>query len=260
MLIIGEKINVMSKKIGPAMKNKEAQPIQELAIKQVEAGANALDVNIGPATKGGPEMMEWLVKTIQEVVDVPLSLDTMNIEAMEAGLKVHKGQAIINSVSGERKRIEKIMPLAKTYGAKLIGLTMTEAGIPRDANERVTIAVDIMTAMTEFDLPLDILYLDPLILPVGVAQQQAVEVVEALKMFKQLNDPPLKTVVGLSNVYNGTPAHLHEVLGATYLTMLMAAGLDAAILDPLDKNLMNTLKTTQIFKNEVLYCDSYLEQ
>jgi 5-methyltetrahydrofolate corrinoid/iron sulfur protein methyltransferase len=117
-----------------------------------------------------------------------------------------------------------------------------------------------MTAMTEFDLPLDSLYLDPLILPVGVAQQQAMEVIEAIKMFKQLNDPPLKTVVGLSNVYNGVPAKLHSILGATYLVMLMTVGLDAAIMDPLDKSLMEAVKTTRVYQNNILYCDSYLDQ
>lgn len=260
MLVIGEKINVMSKSIGPAMKERNAKPIQELAVAQVGAGAQILDINIGPATKSGPEMMEWLVKTVQEVADVPLSLDTTNVAAIEAGLKVHKGQALINSTSGERARLEAILPLAREYGSNVIGLTMSAEGIPRDANERIAIAVDIMTAFGEFDVPLDRVYLDPLILPVGVAQQQAMEVIEAIKMFKQLNDPPLKTVVGLSNVFNSTPPELHGILGSTYLTMLMMVGLDAAIADPFDTALMSALKTVQVFQNETLYCHSYLDQ
>lgn len=259
MLIIGEKINVMSKTIGPAMKAREAKPIQELAVAQVSAGANVLDVNLGPASKGGPEMMEWLVKTIQEVVDVPLSLDTTNAEAMAAGLKAHKGQAIINSTDARRERLETILPLAKEHEAKVIGLTMTEAGIPRDANERVAIAVDIMAAFMEFDVPLDRLYLDPLVLPIGVAQNQASEVIEAVRMFKQLNDPPLKTVAGLSNIYNGTPSALHSAIGATYLIMLMSAGLDAAIVDPLDKRMIEAIRTAEVVQNKILYCDSYLD-
>lgn len=259
MLAIGEKINVMSKTIGPAMKNREAKPIQELAIAQVEGGANMLDINIGPATKGGPEMMEWLVKTIQEVVSVSLSLDTTNTAAMEAGLRVHKGQALINSASGEKERLESMLALAAKYEAKVIGLTLTGAGIPRDVNERAAIAVDIMTACTEKGVPLENLYLDPLVLPIGVAQAQAMEVIEAIKMFKQLNDPPLKTVVGLSNIYNNCPQEVHGLLIRTFLTMLMTVGLDAAILDTLDKDLMNTLKTVQIYQNEILYCHSYLE-
>lgn len=259
MLVIGEKINVMSKTIGPAMKAMEAKPIQELAEAQVAAGANVLDVNLGPASKNGPELMEWLVKTIQEVVDVPLSLDTTNAEAIAAGLKVHKGQAVINSTDGRRERIDAILPLAKEHDARVIGLTMTKAGIPRDANERVAIAVDLMTAFMEYDIPLDRLFLDPLVLPVGVAQNQATEVIEAIRMFKQLNDPPLKTVVGLSNIYNGTPSMLHSAIGTTFLVMLMSAGLDAAIADPMDRRLMEAVKTARVINNETLYCDSYMD-
>ncbi len=259
MLIIGEKINVMLKDIGQAMKNRDKKPIQDLALQQVQAGAGALDINAGPATKNGPEIMQWLVNTVQEVTEVPLSLDTTNTEAMEAGLQVCKNPAIINSTSGDREKMEIIMPMAKKYDAEVIALTMTKAGVSRDANERVGIAVDIMTTAMEFEVPVERLYLDPLILPVGVAQNQAMEVVESIKMFKQLNDPPLKSVVGLSNVYNGTPERLHSILSSTYLTMLMTAGLDAAIADPSDQRLMETMKTTRLFLNDILYCDSYLD-
>ncbi len=259
MLVIGEKINVMSTSIGPAMKNREPKPIQELAAAEIVAGAALLDVNLGPATKGGPEMMEWVVNTIQEAVDARLCLDTTNAEAMEAGLKVCKNQPMINSTSAERARLEKLLPLAKRYEADIIGLAMTEAGISRDANERMAAAVDIIGAMMEFDVPLTRLYLDPLILPVCVAQQQAKEAMEAIKMFQQLNDPPLHTVVGLSNIYNGCPEEVHTQLAATYLTMLMSVGLDAAIADPMDKVLMNTIKTVEIFQNETLYAHSFMD-
>lgn len=259
MLIIGEKINIMSKTIGPAMRERNAKPIQELALAQVEGGANMLDVNVGPASKGGPEMMEWLVKTIQEVVDVPLSLDTTNAAAMEAGLKAHKGQALINSASGEKERLESMMALAAKYGARVIGLTLSEGGIPRDASERCIIAADILGAAAMHGVPADNLYLDPLILPIGVAQQQALEVLEAVKMFKQLSDPAPKTVVGLSNVSNGSPKEVQSILNTTYLIMLMNCGLDAAIADALDKDLINAVKTVAVFNNEVLYCHSYLE-
>jgi len=259
MLIIGEKINVMLKQIGRAMKDRDKKPIQELAVNQVQAGAGALDINAGPATRDGPEIMQWLVNTVQEVTDVTLSLDTTNAGAMEAGLQVCRNPAIINSTSGDRDKLETVLPMARKYEAQVIGLTMTRAGISRDANERVAIAVDIMTAMAEFDVSLEHLYLDPLVLPVGVAQQQAMEVVESIKMFRQLNDPPIKSVVGLSNVCNGTPKRLHSILNSTYLTMLMTVGLDAAIVDPADRRLMEAMKTTRLFLNDMLYCDSYLE-
>lgn len=291
MLIVGEKINVISKEIGKAMKERNPGPIQEMAKKQVAGGANWLDINIGPASKDGPELMEWLVKTVQEVVNVPLSLDTTNAEAMEAGLKVHKGKALINSASGAPERLKNMLSLAAKYNADVIGLTMTEKGIPRDANERMVIAYDIVTACAEYGVPLENLYLDPLILPIAVAQNQAMEAVEAIKMFKQLNDPPLKTIVGLSNISNGTPPQTKPVLDRVYLVVLKDAGLDAAIADPLDKELMaaakdgeailnlakdeNVLQTAlansedkellvaaraiKIFRNEMLYAHSFVE-
>jgi len=259
MLIIGEKINVISKVIGSAMKDRDPKPIQDLAVAQIEAGANVLDVNIGPARKNGTEMMEWIVNAVQEVADVTLCLDTTNAEAMEAGLKVCKKQPIINSASGEPNRLETMMGLAAKYNAKVIGLTMTETGIPRDANERMAIAVDIMAKMAEKGVPMENLYLDPLILPIAVAQEQAQEAIEAIKMFRQLNDPPLKTVVGLSNISNGAPAETKPLLDRTYLAMLATVGLDAAIANPFDKELMDVVKTVRVLRNEVLYCHSYLK-
>ena len=259
MLVVGEKINVMSKEIGPAMKERKAEPIQKLAKKQVDAGANLLDINIGPATKNGPELMEWLVKTVQEVVDVPLSLDTTNPEAMEAGLKVHKGQALINSASAAPARLETMVPLAAKYNANLIGLTLREKGLPADANTRVEIAMEIMAATMAAGISNENLYLDPLAMPVAVSQPQALQVIEAIKMFKQLADPAPKTIVGLSNVSNGTTEKVKSILDRIYMVMLMDVGLDAAIMDPLDEDLMGVLKTTKIFHNEILYAHSYLD-
>ena len=260
MIIIGEKINVMSKTIGPAMKAREAGPIQELAKDQAAGGADYLDINIGPATKDGPALMEWLVKTVQEVVDLPLSLDTTNAEAMEAGLNVHKGRALVNSISAEKSRLEKMLPLVKKYDANVIGLALSDAGIPRDANERVAAAVDVVTALSMEGISLDRLFLDPIVMPVCVAQKDAMEVVEAIKLFKQLNDPPVKTVVGLSNVYNGCPEEVKGIIGRTFFALLAAVGLDAAIADPLEKEFMDVVKTMKVFGNDILYCHSYLEQ
>jgi 5-methyltetrahydrofolate corrinoid/iron sulfur protein methyltransferase len=201
MLVIGEKVNVINTKIGQAMKDRDPGPILEMAKKQVDAGANLLDINIGQA-KDGPERMEWLVQTIQAEIDIICCLDSMNPAAIEAGLKVHNGQAMINSVNGLPDKMEAYFPLAAKYNANIIGLTMMN-GIPRDANERASIAVDIMTGAMTHGVPVENIYFDPLILPIKVAQEQAVQVFEAIKLFKQLNDPPLKTVVGLSNTSNG---------------------------------------------------------
>lgn len=279
MIIVGEKINVISKEIGGAMRARDPKPIEDMAKAQVAGGANYLDINIGPASKDGPELMEWLVGTVQAVVDVPLSLDTTNAEAMEAGLKAHKGQALINSASGAPDRMHTMLALAGKYNANVIGLTMTEKGIPRDANERMVIAYDIMMAAAEHGVPMENIFLDPLILPVCVAQNQAMEGIESIRMFKQLNDPPLKTIVGLSNISNGTPDETKPVLDRVYLIMLSEAGLDAAIMDPLDVELSTVAaslpqdlptrlgeiggdplsRAVKIFQNDMLYAHSFMD-
>jgi len=274
MIVIGEKINIMSKTIGPAMRERDEGPIRAMALKQVEGGADVLDINLGPATKGGPEMMEWVVKVVQDTVpDTRLSLDTMNPLAMEAGLKVCKLQPIINSTSAERARLEVFLPLAKTYEAEIIGLAMTEQGVSRDANERVEAAMTILAAMMEFDVPADRVYIDPLLLPVSVAQQQAAEAAEAISMFGMLNDPPLKSTVGLSNIYNGCPEHVKSPLAAALLAIMIPAGLSSAIMDSNDELQMKVARTDPaeleateelaksmaVLRNEILYCSSYLD-
>jgi 5-methyltetrahydrofolate corrinoid/iron sulfur protein methyltransferase len=277
MLVIGEKVNVINKRIGAAMKDRDKGPIQEMAQRQLEHGADVLDINLGPATKGGPETMAFVVETVQEIADCRLCLDTMNPEAMEAGLKLCKQQPIINSTSGERARLETFLPLAKEYEAEIIGLTMTEAGVSRDAEERVMAASTIMAAMMEFDVPLDRVYLDPLLLPINVAQNQAPAAIEAVMMFRQLNDPPLKTVVGLSNIYNGCAERVKTPLATALLGLLLSVGLDAAIMDADDPRQMEMARSTgidpaavedlvedlalsvKVLQNEMLYADSYLD-
>jgi 5-methyltetrahydrofolate corrinoid/iron sulfur protein methyltransferase len=178
---------------------------------------------------------------------------------MEAGLKVCKTRPMINSTSAERARLERLMPLAATYDADIIALAMTERGISRDIDERMAAAADIMGAAMEFGVAFDRIYLDPLLLPVGVAQQQAMEALESVRMFKQLTDPSMNTVVGLSNIYNGCPEVVHSTLAATFLVMLLDAGLDAAIMDPLDKTLMGAVRSVSVLRNETLYAASYLD-
>lgn len=185
----------------------------------------------------------------------------MNPAAIEAGLKVHKGQAMINSVNGLPEKMETYFPLAAQYNSKIIGLTMMN-GIPRDANERMVILADIMAGAMGFGVSLSSIYFDPLILPVKVAQEQALQVFDSIKLFKQLtdeNNEPLKTVVGLSNISNGIFGEAKSLLDSTMLSTLLALGLDAAIMDPNDKMLMNTVKTVEVFQGNILYADSYMD-
>jgi 5-methyltetrahydrofolate corrinoid/iron sulfur protein methyltransferase len=258
MIIIGERINGMFKAIGRAIREKDKAVIQKEALAQVEAGADILDVNTGPASANPKEAMKWLVEVIQEVVDVPLAIDTPKPEVLEVGLSAcRKGRPMINSTTGEKKKLETILPLAKKYHANVVCLTMTEKGIPRDAEERATIALEIMAAAMEQGIPTEDIYLDPIILPVNVAQPQAKEVLKAISNFKQLASPPPQTLLGLSNVSQRT--RKRAIINRTFLVMALAHGLDAAILDPLDKELVDASITAELLLNKDIYCDSFLE-
>ncbi|MCD6299828.1 MAG: dihydropteroate synthase [Dehalococcoidales bacterium] len=240
MILIGENINVMSKTIGPAMRERNPKPIQELVRAEVEAGVDYLDLNIGPARKAGDELMTWLVNVVQEVTDKPLSLDTTNPVAMEAGLKVHKGRALINSIS--LARMEEELPLVKKYDADFIGLLWGREGMPRDADERAMIAVELMTAANEMGIPCESIWFDPIVTP--VVNVEANQSKPCLEFMSSVGDiaPGCKSAVGLSNVSNGAPAHLRRYLNQTYLMMLMKYGLHSAIVDAFDAELIKVAR------------------
>ncbi len=238
MYIIGENIHIISQSVKDAVAARDIKFFQDLAVKQVEAGADVLDLNIGPQKKAGHEIMPWLVKGVQEVVDVPLSLDTTNLAAIEAGLKVAKSQCIINSTSAEEERLKMVPPLAKEYEAKLIALTMGKGGIPVSAEERVNIALEkLIPRAMELDIPMEDLLIDPLVLTVSGCQEYCPECVEAVRILKVAGDPPPMTNVGLSNVSNAVPREMRPLINRTYCVMLVAAGVDYVIADPLDAQL-----------------------
>ena len=185
MEIIGERINGMFKDIKAAIIERDKKPVQEWAIKQTNNGATWLDVNVGASATDPLDAMKWLINTIQEVVDTPLALDSTNYDLIEEGLKLCKRPALINSCHADRYKIERVFPMAVKYNAKVIGLAMSEeSGIPKTADARVALAMELVAAADEFGLPLDDLYIDPLILPVNVAQDHAVEAMETLRQVK----------------------------------------------------------------------------
>ena len=240
MVLIGESINIMSKTIGPALKERNPKPIQELAKAEVEVGMDYLDINIGPARKAGDELMEWVVKIVQEVTDKPLSLDTTNPVALEAGLKVHKGRALINSIS--LARMEEELPLVKKYNADMIGLLWGREGMPRDANERGMIAAELMYKTGEMGIPNENIWFDPIVTPaVNVDTSQVKPCLEFMSMLQDIA-PGCKSTVGLSNISNGTPYHLRPYLNRTYLMTLMKYGLYSAIVDAFDSELIKIAK------------------
>ena len=235
MILIGESINVMSKTIGPALRKRDPKPIQELARAEAEAGADYLDLNIGPARKAGDELMTWVVNTVQEVTDLPLSLDTTNPVAMEAGLKVHKNKALINSIS--LARMDEELFLAKKYDAYMIGLLWGKEGMPRDANERCALAVDFIYKANQIGISNEDIWIDPIATPVSVEINQVKACLEFMSMLGDIA-PECKSTVGLSNISNGAPANLRPWLNRTYLIMLMKYGLYSAIVDAFDSELV----------------------
>jgi len=239
IVTIAESINIMSKTIGPAMKERTPGPIQEMAKAEAAAGADFLDVNIGPARKDGAELMRWLVATIHAVVDLPLSLDTTNLEAMEAGLQAHKkgGRPLVNSVSCQADRMDAGISLVKKYNALMVGLLWGSDGMPRDVNERAALAVDLIYRANEAGIPNEDIFIDPIATPIMGEINQLLACTEFMQMLAEIA-PGCRSIVGLSNVSNGAPAELRPHLNRAYLLMLHRNGLYSAILDAYDSEIM----------------------
>jgi len=244
MYIIGENIHIISDKVKAALKEKDAKFFQDLAYRQAEAGAQALDLNLGPRKKDWEEVFPWMVETVEAVVDLPLSFDSTNLLGIEAGLKkVSKAQAIINSTSAEPERLEKVPLLAKEYDTRLIALTMGKSGIPVGADERVTIALEkLIPRALEIDFPIENLIIDPLALTVSGCQEYCPECIEAVRTLQYAWDPPPAISVGLSNVSNAVPRENRPLINQVYCAMLMGAGLKMMIADPLDEELMEVIR------------------
>ena len=247
MYIIGENIHILSDKVKAALQERDREFFMELAVKQVEAGAQAVDLNLGPRKKDGEEVFPWMVDTVQAVVDVPLSFDSTNIVGIEAGLKkITKAQPIINSVSAEPERLEKVPLVAKKYNAKLVALTMGQSGIPVSADERVNIAVEkLIPRMVEIDYPVENLIIDPLALTVSGCQEYCPECVEAVRTLPFAWNPSPQISVGLSNVSNAVPREGRPLINRVYCAMLMGAGLQTMIADPLDEQLKEVIRVIE---------------
>lgn len=257
MYIIGEKINGMFKRVNQAIKERNSNYIKELAKQQLEAGANALDVNVGPESFNPLEDMKWLIQTIREVTLAPVAIDTTKPEVMEEGLKLAGENSLINSSHADPEQLDIYIPMAKKYNAKLIALTISKSGVPQDTQGKMELVTTIISKCLEYDFDVSNLYIDPVILPINVSQQNAVAVLEVIQQTKFISDPPPKTLLGLSNVSQGTK--YRSLIDRTYVVLALHAGLDSAILNPLDRELMDTIITAEICLNKQLYCDSFLD-
>lgn len=236
---IAESINIMSKTIGPAIRERDKKPIQKMVEEELAAGADMLDLNLGPARKAGDEMMKWLVETVQEVQkDVRLALDTTNTAAVEAGLKVCNERALVNSVSAQPQSMEERLPLVKEYDADFVALAMSEEGIPRDVNERALALSTIMVMADELGIDHKRYWVDSIVLPVSVDINQVKSYIEFLPMIRDIV-PDASNTCGLSNISNGAPAELRPILNQVFMTILFHHGQETAIVDAYDKDLMS---------------------
>ena len=295
MILHGESLNVISKVIGTAFKERDPKPIQEEALDQKEKGMDYIDINLGPAKKDGHELMPWVCQVVQEVVpDIPLLLDTSNIAAIEEGLKVLKPAAqphIINSIMARAERYEAMLPLCNKYDADMVALLWGPDGLPRDENERAALAVELIYAANEAGVENERIWVDGIVTPVNIQQPQLISLMNFMMMLEDIA-PGAKSTCGLSNISNGPPVELRPILNTTYMVMLERYGMKAVISDPLDTNLTavakgqrpeivdivhqamdgtapdpstlekelgDYVKTVKVIMGETLFSDSYLE-
>lgn len=244
MIRIGENLNIIGKITGTAMKERDPEPIKKMAIDEEKAGVDYIDINLGPARKDPTGMAEWIVKTVQEVTDLPIYLDTINPEAIEAGLKAYenrKGKMVINSIMCRPESYDVKMPLAAKYNGGLVALLWGPAGMPRDAEERGALAAELLEKSQQYGIAPEDVWVDPIVTPCNtpISNVQVPAVVEFMKMFLDLQEvyPGLRSTCGVSNVSNGAPNHLRPVLNQTYLAMLKRYGMSSAILDAFDEGM-----------------------
>jgi len=242
MILIGENIHIISKDVSVAIRERNVKLIQELAVAQTEAGVDYIDLNIGPARKNPQETTEWLVKTVQQVTDLPLAIDTLNPVAMEAGLKAcTKARPLLNSASGRTDSKQQTLPLAKKYNTDVVISVLTDKGCPPDVESRMESIMGTVAYANELGIPNEDIWVDPILLPVSADQQQAVQVLEFMKILGDVL-PGVKSTIGLSNLSNGTPEELRAILNCTYMVMLGRYGQYSVIADALDKELINLNK------------------
>ena len=256
MILIGERINAGFKDIKQAILDKDKGPIERWAKLQTEAGADYLDVNLGAASKR-PEDMAWLVETVQEAVPTPLSVDSTNLEILKAGLAALDGRpALINSTTADDAKLEQMVSLALEYDAGLIGIAMDERGSPQDVTRRVENGAKIFAAALEGGLEPERIFLDPIVMPLKFMQDQAKNVLEAIQQYTMLSDPPPHISIGLSNICS--KAAERGLISRTFVVMAIDRGLDTAILNVMDEELLDAIATAELILNKEIYSDSYL--
>ncbi len=256
MIIIGEKINSTLKAVRPAMESRDAAAIIDQARRQTEAGASYIDVNAGMFLEQEIDTLEWLIDTIQSEIDTPFAIDSPSPRAILAGLRRNKnGKPIVNSMTGEKDRINAILPLVVEYKTAVIALCMDDRGMPETARERVAVAHTLIAALTREGVPHGDIFIDPMIRPIGTGSHYGLVALDTIREVKTAY-PDVHIACGLSNISFGIPAR--KVMNQTFLVAGMTAGMDGAILDPLDKKLMTFLYATEALLGIDDYCMNFI--
>ena len=257
MILIGERINTGFKDIRQAVLDKDPAPLQHWAKLQAAAGSHYLDVNLG-AVSGNPADMIWMIEQVQAVTDTPISIDTNKVAILKEAIKVCKHPPLLNSTTCSKGMLDPFIEIAIAYNASMIGLAMDENSSPKEASMRVEFAGMIAAAWMDAGLPMERLYLDPIVMPIKFMQDQGKEFLEAARQFQMFSDPPPNISCGLSNIANKTTEK--KLINRTFLVMAVAAGVNAVICDVLDEELINAAKTAELLMNREIYADAYLQK
>ena len=256
MLIVGELINASRKKIGAAIENQDKNTIQQIAVEQYENGADYIDVNAGIFVGQEAEHLKWLVTTVQETLEAPCCIDSPDPGAIEAALSVHRGTPMINSISMEKERYYALMPIISGSDFKVVALCMSDDGMPETADARISIAEDLINNLVKNNVPLENIYVDPLVQPLSTNDNYGTEFLTSIEMIRS-RFPGVHTVCGLSNISYGLPERM--LLNQTFMVMAITKGLDGAIVNPLDKKMMAAIVTAETLAGKDEWCSKYLQ-
>ena len=256
MIIVGEIINTSRKSIEQAVKKHDSEYIMQVAREQAEAGAHFIDVNAGTFVDQETEHLCWLVQTVQKAVDLPLSLDSPNPEALSAAMKLHRGEPMINSISLEKDRFQTLFPIVTSHPCQVVALCMAQASMPTTVDERVEVGTELIRELTGAGVPVEKIYVDPLIQPISVDTNMGLASLGAISKIKE-NFPGVNTICGLSNISFGLPER--RIINRSFLALCISYGLSAVILDPTDKHLMTQLITTEMLLGRDEYCENYID-
>ena len=255
MIIVGEQINTSRKSIAEAVEKRDTSFIIKVARGQAEAGAHYIDVNAGTFLERETECLCWLVETIQSELTLPLCLDSPNPAALAEAIKRHKGEPIINSISLETERFQALLPVVTSQPCRIVALCMAEMAMPTTVEDRVQVGAELIDRLTDAGIPLEKIYVDPLIQPIAVDTQMGLAALGAISRI--MNDfPGVNTICGLSNISFGLPSR--RLINRNFLSLCLSRSLSAVILDPMDKQLMATLLAVEMLLNRDEYCENFI--